>query len=81
MYRATSRRACSRVGYWVRWTRSFLSAAKNDSAIALVCPEGEREDFGVEDEVSWSSCCCGDEGRSFGIGMQVRVSNHHELLR
>jgi hypothetical protein len=27
--------ACFRVGYWVRFTRSFFNAAKNDSAIAL----------------------------------------------
>src|ERR1022692_3424967 len=26
MYLTMSRRACSRVGYWVRWTRSFFSA-------------------------------------------------------
>jgi hypothetical protein len=32
MYRPRSLRACSRVGYWVRWTRSFFEAAKNDSA-------------------------------------------------
>ena len=37
--------------------------------------------FDVEDEVFQSSGCCGDEGRSFGIGMQVQVSNRHELLR
>ena len=35
MYLTMSRRACSRVGYWVRWTRSFFNAAKDDSAIAL----------------------------------------------
>ena len=29
--------------------------------------------------MSQSSCCCGDEGRSFGIGMQVQVSNHPKL--
>src|ERR1035437_3126642 len=32
MYLTTSRRACSRVGYSGRWTRSFFKAAKNDSA-------------------------------------------------
>jgi hypothetical protein len=49
--------------------------------MALVCPEGNWEDFDVEDEVFQLSCCCGDEGRSFDIGMQVQVSNRHELLR
>ena len=51
------------------------------SASALVCPEDDWEDFDVEDEVFQLSCCCGDEGRSFGIGMQAQVSNRHELLR
>ena len=35
MYLTTSERACLRVGYAVRWTRSTLSAALNDSAWAL----------------------------------------------
>src|SRR4051812_33686827 len=35
MYRVTSARACSRVGYTVRLTRSTLIAALNDSASAL----------------------------------------------
>jgi hypothetical protein len=35
MYRARSFRACSRVEYWVRCTRSFFKAAKKDSAMAL----------------------------------------------
>src|SRR5660398_201963 len=35
MYRATSFRACSRVGYTVRLTRSTFTAASNDSACAL----------------------------------------------
>src|SRR6185437_1459266 len=35
MYLATSARACSRVGYTVRLTRSTFSAALNDSACAL----------------------------------------------
>jgi hypothetical protein len=43
MYLATSVRACSRVGYTVRLTRSTFSAALNDSACALVCPEDDCE--------------------------------------
>ena len=41
----------------------------------------EDEPVGLCQEAQESACCAEDEGRTFGVVLQERASNSHELLQ
>jgi len=47
---------------------------------AAINGETQDEPVGWCQEARKSACCAEDEGRSFGVVLQEKTPNHHELL-
>ena len=62
----------------VRW-----NPGRHEEKYRAVIDEGYLDDepVGLCQEARESACCSEDEGRSFGVVLQEKAPNNHELLR